>query len=812
MKSLFKILLISFFLFNVSYAGNAYWWDKDSKNFVKTITPYNHYTCSKGEKGCSPSDFGESLHPWKPSPKFYENNEIFVYKIDGKLYAGILNADPSKVDYYTNFAFMKECYGSGPYSDYCIPGLYEDYRILSSYSRNTVYYNTKTYSIFRILDGEKCSIYESDPNLKFLNCYVKDDNSVLFEYLDPCENGKIFNSVTQQCEISCQENEVFNPKTRQCEPKCLGDMVKNPETGKCECPTGLYFDPYTNTCQESKERPKWCPEPMIYKERKAEFITEGYGTVKECLPNPNINENECKQRGMFYHMCTDALSPSEMRTCMTAPMGCYANETVQRFKAEKQLENDATFWSGFMFPLPINAIKNGWNALSDFMKGLFRSSNPKTPNPNLLEYRPQIVDMRATKNGPEPIFDLKPVKDNDIFTNHIFKNTGKTDLNKIKDIPKSVDKTPQKIVDISPNLNKFDFPNDGSVSKMQNNQLVAAKMKDLNKPIPTKEITMPNVNKEVKLDYDFNSMLKDNPTPNLPAVIKQTSKTGNKTNYKGVITTPDGSVINVEIIETDTNNGSKVQEVNLDYDYDTPTGKKKFNTGYINTIDSGGKVTNSINKPSTTTDPKTGKTNLNNNNQTPAPANDPDLSSLENAINRTNSKLDSIDNKLSNTNSKLDNISNKLDRTNSKLDDINKNVSDIKAEQKAQWEYKPNIDTATSFSALKTAMSNLDVSINDAFNFLNGVKDDINSLMNDFDNALDVFKGGIDEPKVPNGICPFKISGPAPGSGKTNIFEIDPCRLVSPYKSILTIFFTFWFSFEIIMFSLKYLFKVGGNS
>ncbi|MCZ6112167.1 hypothetical protein, partial [Campylobacter ureolyticus] len=164
-------------------------------------------------KGCSPSDFGESLHPWKPSPKFYENNEIFVYKIDGKLYAGILNADPSKVDYYTNFAFMKECYGSGPYSDYCIPGLYEDYRILSSYSRNTVYYNTKTYSIFRILDGEKCSIYESDPNLKFLNCYVKDDNSVLFEYLDPCENGKIFNSVTQQCEISCQENEVFNPKT-----------------------------------------------------------------------------------------------------------------------------------------------------------------------------------------------------------------------------------------------------------------------------------------------------------------------------------------------------------------------------------------------------------------------------------------------------------------------------------------------------------------------------------------------------------------------------------------------------------------------
>ncbi|MDU5326006.1 hypothetical protein [Campylobacter ureolyticus] len=628
-----------------------------------------------------------------------------------------------------------------------------------------------------------------DVNSGNLKAYsVKEVDKCLTE----CPKGYIIDLESRQCIKECQENEVFNPETKQCET----------------CPNGFFFDPYTKTCQSKQERPKWCPEPMIYKERKAEFITEGYGTVKECLPNPNINENECKQRGMFYHMCTDALSPSEMRTCMTAPMGCYANETVQRFKAEKQLENDATFWSGFMFPLPINAIKNGWNALSDFMKGLFKSPNPKTPNPNLLEYRPQIVDMRATKNGPEPIFDLKPVKDNDIFTNHIFKNTGKTDLNKIKDVPKSVDKTPQKIVDISPNLKRFDFPNDGSISKMQNNQLVAAKMKDLNKPISTKEITMPNVNKEINLNYDLNSMLKDNPTKNLPMVIKQTSKNGNKTNYKGVITTPD----NIKIIETDVSNGSKVQDIDLSFDYDTPSGKKKFNTGYIITIDNSGKVVNNIYKPSTVTDPSTGKTNLNNNNQTPAPSNNPDLSSLENAINRTNSKLDNIDNKLSNTNSKLDNISNKLDRTNSKLDDINKNVSDIKAEQKAQWEYKPNIDTATSFSALKTAMSNLDVSINDAFNFLNGVKDDINSLMNDFDNALDVFKGGIDEPKVPNGICPFKISGPAPGSGKTNVFEIDPCRLVSPYKSILTIFFTFWFSFEIIMFSLKYLFKVGGNS
>ena len=106
---------------------------------------------------------------------------------------------------------------------------------------------------------------------------------------------------------------------------------------------------------------------------------------------------------------------------MKYPTGCYANETSKHFGAQEQLDNDLFSLSGFMFPLPIDAIKNGWNALSNFMKSLFKSPNPKTPNPNLLEYRPQIVDMRATKNGPEPIFDLRAVKNNDIFTNHIFK-------------------------------------------------------------------------------------------------------------------------------------------------------------------------------------------------------------------------------------------------------------------------------------------------------------------------------------------------------------------------------------------------------
>ncbi|QKF64689.1 hypothetical protein [Campylobacter corcagiensis] len=570
--------------------------------------------------------------------------------------------------------------------------------------------------------------------------------------------------------VTCPKNgEVFNPEIKQC----------------VSCPENTYFDPYTKTCEAQIERPDWCPEPMIYKERSGDWKTEGKRTIKECLPDPSINEDECEKRGMRYHgPCHDGFSGPELNACMRYPTGCYSNETVDRFNAERQLDNDLFVWGGFMFPLPIDAIKNGWSSLSSFMKGLFKSPNPKIPNPNLLEYRPQIVDMRATKNGPEPVFDFKPTSDFDIATNHLFKQGEKFNKLDLSNLPKVVDKTPQKLVDVSPDLKKFDFPNDASISKMKNNQLVASKLAQTNKPIPTKEATQLHLNKEVKLEYDFNSMLKDNPTPNLPMVIKQTAKNGNKTNYKGVITTPDNSIINVSVVETITGNGSKVQEVDLEYDYDSPKGKKKFNTGYINTINVNNEVTNTISKPSTVTDVETGSTTTNNpTNPLPAPQTSPDLQSLLDSMNRANAKLDAL----------------------------NKTANKIHEQQLTEWNYNPGYNFSTALQNFKDAMKLANVSFNDGMNFLNGLKNTINDLMNQFNEMLHLFESGIDSPEIPRGTCPFTISGPAPGSETKNIFEIDPCRLVRPYTSILTIFFTVWLSFEVFIFALKYLFNVGGK-
>ena len=570
---------------------------------------------------------------------------------------------------------------------------------------------------------------------------------------------------------------------------CSADQVLNLKTKKCQtCPKDHFLNQETGQCERELKRPDWCPKPMIYNERKVELLLRDK-IVEECLPDPKIDKPTCEKMGWKFHDgCFDNLSGAEMATCMRFPEGCLAPETIYRINSEIKLENDLFIMGGFMIPLPINALKNGLSSLGSFFKGLF-SSGSKPANLNLLEYRPQIVDIKATKAGPEPVFNLNPVDDNAIVFNSVFKETGK--LDSTASASSNIVKSPQATADVSPNLRKFDLPKDASVSKIENNTIVTAKLKDMSKPIPTKDITVPNEVKNISLDYDLNTMFKasDKPTPNLPMTIKQTSNAGNKATYKGNIVTPDKSVIDVEVVETTTSTGSKVQDVTYSYIYKTPSGSNKFSTGYVNTITSDNKVTNSIPKDSTSTNSSGSSSNSgsggSSSTTTPSqPTQSIDLSSLEQALNRNSAKLDTI----------------------------NDTLTSIKNQQLEQWNYEPNVNTATSFSALQSELAKFDVSVNDAFNFLNNFKSDIDNLMNNFNESLDVFNKGIDAPDIPKGTCPFTISGPTPGSGKNNLFNIDPCRIVTPYRSILTLFFTIWFSFEIIMFSLKYLFRVGGES
>ena len=567
---------------------------------------------------------------------------------------------------------------------------------------------------------------------------------------------------------------------------CSADQVLNLKTKECQtCPKDYFLNQETGKCEPELKRPDWCPKPMIYNERKVELLF-GTKTFEECVPDPKIDQSSCEKMGLRYHDgCHDSYGLVETAFCMSFPVGCWSPETVDKVLSDKSVDLGLFVFGSAT--LPIKSLRNGFGFLTNFFRDLF-SSGPKPPKINLLDYKPEIVDIKATKDGPEPVFDFKPVTDEAVILNDTFRKTGKVDpaFSTSPDVVRS----PQKLADFSPNLKKFDFPKDASAPHVENNLIVTAKLKDTSKPIPTKDITVPNEVRNINLEYDLNTMFRssDKPTSNLPMTIKQTGNTGNRTTYKGSIVTPDSSFIDVEIIETTTQTGSKVQDVTYSYNYKTPKGNSRFSTGYVNTISSDNKVTNSIPKDSTSTSPSNGSSSSSNSvsgsSTALVPSQSIDLSSLERAINQSNSKLDSI----------------------------NENLTAIKNQQQEQWKYEPNINTATSFASLQSELTKFDVSVNDAFNFLNNFKGDIDNLMNNFNDSLDIFNKGIDAPDIPKGTCPFSISGPTPGSGKKNLFEIDPCRFVTPYRSILSLFFTIWFSFEIIIFSLKYLFRVGGES
>ena len=653
---------------------------------------------------------------------------------------------------------------SSAYADVCIQPFYFSPKISFLYEKGGYKVFKRGNSLFYVIDSE--IVQSPEPT-----CYtVSDGEHFIYD-------GKLYNITGNTTYRHPDDSEhdflgnslSFSPFYRY---NCSDDEVLNLETKKCE---------------PEQKRPDWCPKPMIYNERKVELLLRDK-IVEECLPDPKIDKPTCEKMGLTYHEgCYDLYGP-ELTACMSFPEGCWSPKTIYRINAEKQLDNDLFIMGGFMIPLPINALKNGLSSLGSFFKGLF-SSGSKPANLNLLEYRPQIVDVKATVSGPDPVFNLNPVDDNAIVFNSVFKETGKLDAT--ASASSNIVKSPQATADVSPNLRKFDLPKDASISKLENNTIVTAKLKDMSKPIPTKEITIPNEVKNINLDYDLNTMFKasDKPTPNLPMTIKQTSNVGGKATYKGNIVTPDKSVIDVEVVETTTSTGSKVQDVTYSYNYRTPSGSSKFSTGYVNTITSDNKVTNSIPKDSTSTNSSGSSSNSgsggSSSTTTPSqPTHSIDLSSLEQAINRNGAKLDTI----------------------------NDTLTSIKNQQLEQWNYEPNVNTATSFASLQSELTKFDVSVNDAFNFLNNFKGDIDNLMNNFNESLDIFNKGIDAPDIPKGTCPFTISGPTPGSGKNNLFNIDPCRIVTPYRSILTLFFTIWFSFEIIMFSLKYLFRVGGES
>ena len=92
--------------------------------------------------------------------------------------------------------------------------------------------------------------------------------------------------------------------------------------------------------------------------------------------------------------------------------------------------------------------------------------------------------------------------------------------------------------------------------------------------------------------------------------------------------------------------------------------------------------------------------------------------------------------------------------------------------------------------------------IADFLTFISTIPPIIDDIGNDLNDLLKMFD---DKPSLdlPTGSCPFN----AHWYGKTVV--VDPCYFVYPYRPIIVVFLTFFASWVIFIFVLKFMFRVN---
>lgn len=108
-------------------------------------------------------------------------------------------------------------------------------------------------------------------------------------------------------------------------------------------------------------------------------------------------------------------------------------------------------------------------------------------------------------------------------------------------------------------------------------------------------------------------------------------------------------------------------------------------------------------------------------------------------------------------------------------------------------------------SLLNTGIDDYSFSFDDLFQFLDSIKSDFNNVETNFQNVKEIFKSDKSFVLSSTANCSYNVSL----MGITQ--EIDLCKYVSPYKSILSLYFTFIGMISIFIFSLKYLISRGGE-
>lgn len=538
--------------------------------------------------------------------------------------------------------------------------------------------------------------------------------------------------------------------------------------GQCVCKVGYSGE----TCEPDIT----CPEPMLYEVTEA---WHGYWAQdKRCVPNPNMSESEClaingAKWGNQYNIYGT---------------GCYIENYSKSLFVNNGLETAINFipfsplWNSSE-DLVVQAVnklfasgKNSFNAIKSKFDDIFASN----PEANLQNMKLEYTDLYIGSDGIYYVADLKqttPTQTADDFLAiyNKFRDNG-------WDMPIAPGGYDPSIHDpLPPIINQPSFPSvvntdnlylGGDALEIKSNSIISKNILDdfvvFEEPsgslYETQIQTVPlksNILKTATTEFNLNSFK-----------IAETQLSDRLvTEYTSMIHAPDNSLTTVNTKKTKLNDGSSIYDVEVVTPIETPSGTKTLTKSYTVTKDSTGAITNNTyNTASTITHTTTTGATTTTTNST---------STTSTTISSTQPAVD-----LSSTNAKLDDIISKINEFNN-----------YKPENYATYETAP--------ARLANALTEWEVGVNSALDFVDGLKSNINDLINDFENLKNVFE---DKPtmSVAAGTCPFQANW-IRGTTTT----VNPCEFISPYKPILSLFFTMLFTMYVLAFAFKYLFNLS---
>lgn len=547
-------------------------------------------------------------------------------------------------------------------------------------------------------------------------------------------------------------------------PTCLAP--NSITDGECIAPPTCQFGYHNDTTTAKTCVPDvTCPPSMNY-------FTKVTGTfsfdIKTCVPNRDLTPADCASKGGTYadlsNLGSRINAVSTMGNLVTAyGSGCYDLNYIQNISADNAIAMALSFFTAkidkaFLAQLG-KSIYSGGKTIADGILDFFKS-NPTAQQVGLLEYKPNFIDVKIQPDGTYAVMDWQ-------VRNQIWEDLGGGN---VVQKPYAVD-TP----DIIPNNVYLG----GDIYKVQSNLIGTKSFLD-NPQILSVPDNLP-INGVSTSTLDLKNSLYGSEISTFPVnstVLERTALPSGETLTKTVskINYADGSYTQITSLERKFADATKTYEITTTAPIETTNGIKVFENKTTVTTNSNNVVNNVVNSPSTVSY----------------------VNSSGAVTTSTNSSV-SNSNTISSTSSpiNLSQLQAGLDKINKQLSDLDKAMTDsVKDAPKAIAELNTAIDN------FKTGMSDYSSVLDNAVTFAGGMKDKMLGLEQQLNDALAVFD---DKPQIhiQNGACPFTSHW----YGKEVV--VDPCMFVAPYRPILSAFLTFFMSVGVLLFCLKFFFRIG---